>query len=100
MLALDKMFRQVLFSVNKNMFIMEVIRMLKYKINVLESLKEAGYNTYYLKVNNVLGQQTLSNIRNGKIVGPKTLDQLCSMLKCQPGDILEWVEDEGQANRD
>lgn len=69
--------------------------MLKYKINILESLKEAGYNTYYLKVNNIFGQQTLSNIRSGKIVGPKTLDQICSLLKCQPGDILEWVEDDG-----
>lgn len=36
-----------------------------------------------------------SNLKNGKIKAFKisTLDALCKILDCQPGDIMEYVED-------
>jgi putative transcriptional regulator len=36
-----------------------------------------------------------SNLKNGKIKAFKisTLDSLCKILDCQPGDIIEYVED-------
>ena len=42
---------------------------------------------------------TLANIsilKNGraKAVKLETLDKICRALQCQPGDILEWREDE------
>jgi putative transcriptional regulator len=41
----------------------------------------------------------LSNIKTGKISAIRfsTLNAICSTLKCQPGDILEFV-DENAAN--
>jgi putative transcriptional regulator len=38
----------------------------------------------------------LSNIKTGKISAIRftTLNAICSTLKCQPGDILEFVDDE------
>lgn len=38
----------------------------------------------------------LSKIKTGKISAVRfsTLNALCSVLKCQPGDILEFTEDE------
>lgn len=38
----------------------------------------------------------LSNIKTGKIKAVRfsTLDAICKELKCQPGDIIEYVEDE------
>lgn len=38
----------------------------------------------------------LSNIKTGKVVAIRfsTLNAICKELKCQPGDILEYVEDE------
>ena len=38
----------------------------------------------------------LSNIKTGKISAIRfsTLNAICSTLKCQPGDILEFEEDE------
>ena len=35
-------------------------------------------------------------LKNGraKAVSFSTLDAICRALNCQPGDILEWVEDE------
>ncbi|MBQ4310956.1 MAG: helix-turn-helix transcriptional regulator [Oscillospiraceae bacterium] len=38
----------------------------------------------------------LSKIKTGKISAVRfsTLNALCSVLKCQPGDILEFTEDD------
>ncbi len=38
----------------------------------------------------------MSNIKTGKITAIRfsTLDAICKILECQPGDILEYVEDE------
>lgn len=40
----------------------------------------------------------LSRLKNGKVSGVrfKTLDAICTELKCQPGDILEHVDDTGE----
>ena len=40
-------------------------------------------------------EQNLSLIKNGKIKGIRlaTLEGLCRHLGCQPGDLLEYVED-------
>ena len=39
----------------------------------------------------------LSNIKTGKISAIRfsTLEAICAALDCQPGDILEFVPDEG-----
>ena len=38
----------------------------------------------------------LSKIKTGKVNGVRftTLDAICKSLECQPGDILEYKEDE------
>jgi Predicted transcriptional regulator len=38
----------------------------------------------------------LSNIKTGKVSAVRfsTLNAICSVLNCQPGDILEYVNDE------
>lgn len=45
-----------------------------------------------------LGQseQNLSMIKTGKIKGVRfdTLDRICVVLQCQPGDLLEHVPDD------
>lgn len=39
----------------------------------------------------------MSILKNGKAKAIKvdTLNKVCKVLECQPGDILEFVEDEG-----
>ncbi len=41
-------------------------------------------------------EQNLSLLRNGKVKGVRfsTLEQICQALECQPGDILEYINDE------
>ena len=38
----------------------------------------------------------LSKLKNGKVSGVrfKTLNAICKELDCQPGDLLEFVDDE------
>lgn len=39
----------------------------------------------------------ISILKNGKAKAIKvdTLDKICKALECQPGDILEWRDDDG-----
>ena len=40
----------------------------------------------------------MSLLKNGKVKGIKfsTLEKICEVLKCQPGDLLEYVEDKDE----
>lgn len=67
--------------------------MIKYKIDVIESLKEAGYNTSRIRNEHLLSQATLQYLRENKPVGINALDVICRLLNKQPGDILEYIND-------
>ncbi|MCI9596671.1 MAG: helix-turn-helix domain-containing protein [Firmicutes bacterium] len=66
--------------------------MLKYKIDVMETLKEAGYNTTRIRKEKLISEGGLQSIREGKVVGAKILDTLCTLLDMQPGNIIKYVE--------
>lgn len=68
---------------------------IRYKIDVLKALKNAGYNTNRLRNEKLLSESTIQNIREGKIVNAANLSRLCKLLNCQPGDILVY---EGEEN--
>ena len=72
--------------------------MLTYKIDVLETLKEAGYNTTRLRKEKLLNESAIQYIREGKPVGAKALDNICMLLDMQPGIILKYVENENMKN--
>lgn len=40
-------------------------------------------------------EQNVSLLKSGKVKGVRfdTLDKICAVLDCQPGDILEWRSD-------
>lgn len=64
--------------------------MLKYRINVLDELKKKGYNTTRLRQEKILGESTLTRLREGKTsISCDSIGVICSMLRCQPGDVLE-----------
>ena len=45
-------------------------------------------------------ESNLSAIKSGKIKGIRfsTLESICHYLRCQPGDILEYVSEEDERN--
>ena len=72
--------------------------MLNYKINVQQKLKEAGYSSYRLRQEKLLSESTVQKLRlGGMSLSFATLNVICNILQCQPGDILEWVPEGGAA---
>lgn len=64
----------------------------KYKIDILEALKEAGYSSTRLRNEKLLGESYMTQLRRGEMVSWKTMETICSLLKCQPGDLIEYIE--------
>ena len=66
---------------------------MKFKIDVWEALKAKGYTTYVLRKDNILSQSTLQKLREGKGLSWENIERLCSLLECQPGDLIEYVQE-------
>ena len=67
---------------------------IRYKGDILAKLKEKGYSTSRLRKEKIFGERTMQEFRTNGVIPYKTLDKLCGLLECQPGDFLEYVPDE------
>lgn len=72
--------------------------MINYKCDILGSLKKIGYSTYKLRKEKIFGEATIQKFRNNEEINFKNLNKICTLLNCQPGDILEYVPDEQAEN--
>ncbi len=63
---------------------------------LIKLMKEKGLTSYKIRQNNIIGQATLTKIRNGGDIDTRTIAKLCKILDCQPGDILEYVPDDDE----
>ena len=66
---------------------------IQYKLNVLEALKNAGYSQTRIRNEKLLGMSVLSKIRGGGLPSWHEMEVICHLLKCQPGDVVEFVDD-------
>lgn len=62
------------------------VMLAKRKMSVTELSKRVG-----------ITMANISILKNGKAKAIKidTLNKICKALECQPGDILEWRDDDG-----
>ena len=65
-----------------------------YRIDVLTALKEAGYSSYRIRKEKLMGEATLQKIRSNTPVSWENIATICHLLNCQPGDILEYVPED------
>lgn len=65
-----------------------------YKIDVLASLKANGYTTTRLRKEKIFGERVIQQMRERQIVSWATIEKLCALLSCQPGDIVEYIKEE------
>lgn len=72
--------------------------MLVYKLDILAALKNNGYTTYRIKKEKILSESTLQKFRHKEGISWSNLDTLCSLLQCQPGDIIAYIPDDQQQN--
>lgn len=59
-----------------------------YKTNILAALKEKGYSTARLRKEKLLAESTIQQLRENKLVSWTNIDRICTLLDCQPGDVL------------
>lgn len=69
---------------------------IKYKIDVLEALKKAGYSSYRIRQEKILGERVIARLRHQESVSYEVLAKICELLHCQPGDILEHVPENAE----
>ena len=70
---------------------------MKYKIDIIAALKEAGYNTSRIRKEKIMGEAMLQKIRSGQMVSWAILETICDLLDCQPGDLIEYVKEDAAA---
>ncbi len=80
--------------------------MIRFKIDVLEALKDKGYNTNRLRNDKILSESTIQRIRtayknNESLnINLNAVNIICEILKKQPGQLLEWVPDHDGSGQD
>lgn len=62
---------------------------LVYKIDVLQALKNKGYNTNRLRKEKILSESTIQKLRDNKPISWANIAQICELLECQPNYFLE-----------
>ena len=56
-------------------------------------LAARGITSYTMRQNGTIGQATWKKIQEGGHIDTRTINALCALLQCQPGDILEYIPD-------
>lgn len=57
-------------------------------------MQEKNVSTYYLREKSGIDSKTIRRLRNNENMETKTLDKLCSVLKCRLEDIAEYMPEE------
>lgn len=54
---------------------------------------EKHHISYYRLGNEGIDAQTLQRIRHDQPITTTTLDALCKIMDCQPGDLIEYIKE-------
>ncbi len=66
---------------------------IRYKIDILEALKQKGYTTYRIRKEKLFSESTVQKFRKGELVSLDNIDMVCKLIELQPADILEYIPD-------
>lgn len=68
---------------------------------LFDLLESKGWTTYRIRKEKLIGQGTLTALKNGTGgLDSKTISRICERLNCQPGDIMEYVEESDISKND
>ena len=68
-----------------------------YKVDVMAELKKKGYSSTRIREEKLIGQSYLQQLRHGELVSWKILNIICTLLECQPGDLLAHTPDPAES---
>lgn len=63
----------------------------------LREYMRANGISYYKLGNEGIDPQTQQRIRHDKPLSTTTIEALCRILNCQPGDIMEYIPENNEA---
>lgn len=72
----------------------EVLHMPMSYAKLFALMKEKGLSTYRIRKEKIVSENALTSMRAGKSVTTDTIAALCKALQCQPGDIMEYIDNE------
>ena len=61
---------------------------------LFERMTAAGIKKVDLRTTYKMNPKTVDSLTKNKSVTVDTIMQLCEILNCQPGDLMEYVKDE------
>lgn len=67
-------------------------------LDVMMAKRKVGLTELAGDVDITLANLSILKNNKAKAIRLSTLDAICKALNCQPGDILEYVEDDGSEN--
>lgn len=66
--------------------------MIKYD-KLWDTMKKKGFTTYDLYTRYDVNQRIIYKLKHGMNVNVSTIDNLCRILHCDVGEIMEHIED-------
>lgn len=64
--------------------------------DILGKLAACGWPTTRLQKEREISNGTIIQIRAGRPITTTTIDTICRLCDCQPGEILKYVPDPGE----
>lgn len=78
-----------------NVNIERVVKMIEYKIDVINELKKVGINTTTARNSGIFAQATMNKFKKlDTSISLDNLNRLCCVLEMQPRDIIKFIETE------
>lgn len=64
--------------------------------DIIGLLKQNGWSVYRLKKEKQMGGGVIERLRNRESITTNTIDTICRLCHCQPGDIITYESDDRQ----
>ena len=71
---------------------------LVFNIDVMLAKRKMSVTELSNRVGITLANMSILKTGKAKAIKVSTIEALCDILKCQPGDLFEYVEDETESN--
>lgn len=66
--------------------------MIKYKTDIVQLLKDSGFNTNYIRSKKIFSESTMTKFRNNDTsITLNNLSALCDLLNCPLSDLVEYA---------
>lgn len=63
-------------------------------VDLLKLLSQNGWSTYRLQKEKQISNGSIIQMRNKKPLSTTTIDTICKLCNCQPGDIMRYEPDQ------